>query len=783
MLAFGVIALVCGLRLLQLDFFERLECMTYDARVRLAAHSHPSTATNLAFLYINEESIRRVWDGSLGYHFGLLWPRQVYGAVVNELAQQKAKAVAFDILFGELRSDQPSVRMADGASYEESDDFFAHAMQRAGNVLLASTPEIVPPELFLTNAMALGDIAADRDSDGILRRCKAFRVYRHWHEAFRQLESDPDYAVDLRAVRILPHELVLPRPRELGDIRVPLDNDGNFDLADFWGDQLKIGAPRKAKPFKDEIIWQMGLVLAARELNLDLSRARLELPHGRIVLSGPGGLECIIPVDRDGYFYIDWALPEGGVELTEQPIQDLLAQYRRRLQGDTNAIIAPFAGKLVIVGSRAVIGNNLTDRGATPLSADTVLVSKHWNVANSVITGRFVRRASLPIELALIAVLGVFAALITWRMRVLSAACLVAIILAGYCAGATVLFLETRYWLPVVLPVCGALLMTHICLVTWRVVFEQAERRRIRSFFSTLVSPKIVQELLQTEKLSLGGVRREITVLFADVRGFTEFTDSSAEQVADWVRRNQLTGDAADACFEQQARETLETINQYLGLVAHTIIRREGTLDKFIGDCVMAFWGAPTTNPRHAVDAVRAAIDAQRAIENFNQQRAAENLAREAENRDRAQTGLPARPALPLLYLGTGINTGMATVGLMGAEAGAAVRQGNYTVFGREVNVASRLESASGRGRIFISRSTYDQLLRFEPDLAATCVALPAIQVKGIRTAVEVFEVPWRMPEAPEPASVNLGRSSVVVFPEREPGNPTATQPADTARP
>ena len=748
LLAFGVILLIGFLRFLHLDFFERLEAMTYDLRARAALRVRQPAAANLGFLYINEESIRRVWDGSLGYHFGLLWPRQVYGAAVSELGSQKARTVAFDILFGELRSDHPSVRLADGVSYQESDEFFASEMRQAGNVVIATTPEVVPPGLFLASASSVGDISAEKDGDGILRRAKAFRVYRHWHEAFRQMEADPDYAVDLRAARIFRNQIVLPRPRELGDITVPLDADGNFDVADFWGDKLRADMPRKAKPFTDERVWHMGVVLAARELGLDLARAKIDLPKGRILLSSAAGLERVIPVDHDGYFYIDWSLPEGCAELTEQPIHELLAQHRRRLRGETNGLSDPWRGKLVVVGSRAVVGNNLTDRGATPLSADTLLVSKHWNVANSIITGRFVRRASLGVELALIAALGILAAVVTWRLRVLVASGLVMLSLAVYFAGASLVFIATRYWLPIVLPVCGALLMTHICLVTWRVVFEQAERRRIRSFFSTLVSPKIVQELLQSDKLALGGARREVTVLFADVRGFTEFTDSSQERVAEWVRHHQLSGREAEECFDQQARQTLATINEYLGLVAHTVIRHDGTLDKFIGDCVMAFWGAPTPNSRHACDAVRAAMEAQRAIDDFNRQRDEENQARAAENLARVAAGRPALAPLPLLCLGTGINTGMATVGIMGAEAKAGVRQGNYTVFGREVNLASRLEGASGRGRIFISRSTYEQLLRDEPSLASACSPLPPAQVKGIRSAVEIFEVRWRLPGA-----------------------------------
>jgi len=95
------------------------------------------------------------------------------------LSAQGARTVAFDVLFGELRHDHPPVQMADG-SLMESDDFFAMQMHRAGNVLLAVEPGLVPPDLFLTNALAPGDISTERDSDGVLRRARAFDNQGIW---------------------------------------------------------------------------------------------------------------------------------------------------------------------------------------------------------------------------------------------------------------------------------------------------------------------------------------------------------------------------------------------------------------------------------------------------------------------------------------------------------------------------------------------------------------------------------------------------------------------------
>lgn len=153
----------------------------------------------------------------------------------------------------------------------------------------------------------------------------------------------------------------------------------------------------------------------------------------------------------------------------------------------------------------------------------------------------------------------------------------------------------------------------------------------------------------------------------------------------------------------------------------------------------MAFWGAPTPNERHAVSCVRAAIQSQRAIDALNRQREIENVRLQRENLQRANQALPPLPLLKILTMGAGINTGVVTLGLMGSERHVY----NYTVFGRDVNLAARLEGLSGSGHILIGEATYQILLRDDPELAATCRELAPATIKGFRTPVKVFEVPW----------------------------------------
>jgi len=421
-------------------------------------------------------------------------------------------------------------------------------------------------------------------------------------------------------------------------------------------------------------------------------------------------------------------------------MHDLLRREYDRSQGNVSEVPVLWYDKLAVIGSAVGGGNDLTDRGATPLERDTLLVSKHWNVANSIITGRFVHRLSLGAECVLIISLGFITALATWRLRAVASAVSFVVLLAGFVGGCFWLYEGLRLWVPIVVPGAGAIVVNWAGLTAWRVFFEQTERRRVKSVFSRIVSPNIVRELLGQKSLAFGGARREVTIFFADVRGFTEFTDSSHQTAVEFVRAHNLNEAEAAEFINRQAREALDTVNLYLAKVADTVKRHDGTLDKYIGDCVMAFWGAPTPNERHAVSCVQAAIDAQRAVHHINAERTKRNKRIDEENRQCLATGRPIQPLLPLLELGTGINTGLATVGLMGSDAHLL----NYTVFGREVNVASRLESVSGRGRIIVSEATYHCLLRDDPELARACAELPPVEVKGIRESIRVYEVQWR---------------------------------------
>ncbi len=744
-IAAPVIFGVCLLQMFPVTGFERLEWMTYDWRVRLA-HEYPTgyskDATNLGLVEISDNTIAAVNNGSVGFRYGLYWPREVYARAVHELSSQGAKAVAFDVMFPELRSGDPPVVFPGGVSIS-SDRYFARQIKESGNVILGADKDLVPARLFRTNAWCVANISVQRDADGVLRRARAYQDYHLWHPFIEQIAFQ--LGLNLSKTIIESNQITFPKQRAGEGVVLARDDAGDIATTNITYHPPP-GAPARFPPFTLVRVWSMGIVLAARELGLDLEHP--EFKPGRVILHGPGGVTRSIPVDADGYSYIDWSLTLNDQQLSEGSLEELLKRFNDRAMGVE--VTNYWKDKLLVIGSTAT-GSELADVGATALQSSTFNVTEYLNVANSVITGRFITMTPLAVSLLLIVLVGSISAWITWVVTRPGTGSLLMIAFAVTYVAATVdLFFRFRIWAPIVLPLGCAGMITHLGVLTHRVRVEQMERKRVKQLFSRLVSPDVVNEVLNAPTLVLGGVRREITVYFADIRGFTELTDVTQAQAAEHIERNKLSAAEAEAYFDAQARETLGTISLYLGTIADIVKQRKGLLDKYIGDCVMAFWGAPLGNPQHAADAVRAAIDAQQALAELNVGRAAQNKRLEEENLSRQRLGLPPHSLLPLLSMGTGINTGLATVGYMGSETHLL----NYTAFGREVNLASRLEGVSGHGRIIIGEATHEALKRDDPKLAALCLEWPPRTVKGFRKPVRIYEVLWHaeggVPPPPE---------------------------------
>ncbi len=731
-------------------FWTQLEWATYDARLNFARSYREKDFDDFGFVNVNDETITALSDGSYGYQFGLYWPRLVYGIALNELKSQEAEVVGFDIIFAENRPDH-DVYAVDGMT---SDEYFMEAIYNAENVVLAGARGVLPPMGFQLRAAGLGNVAIMRDPDGSLRRTRAFEDFIIWDPLFRNKARAHNWLVEFEESRVVYKDpdtqqitLVIP-VNETGEYDARLLNSDPDDTAAL--DALE-GLEEAANnmevlgiAYEKKRVWDMGIAAAALKLGLDLDNAEIKQGES-ITLRSAEGVKRVIPIDYENSFMIPWQARIDERNAEEQFLVDqvpfeqlLLNDYIREYEPDMD-VSNLFQDKIVFVGSTAV-GGDLTDLGPTPIGKETYLVSKHFNVAKAILDDSFVYRTPKWVESLLILVMCALAAALTWKGKALRASLLVLVMTGVYAGVALWLFVDQQIWAPVTLPLGGAFLMNHVCIVSFRVIQEQKERQRVKSVFSKIVSPSVVNELLLAESLSLGGLRRRLTVFFADVRGFTEMTDKTQAQVEQQIEELGLQGAEADQMREIIAREVLSTVNLYLGIISDVIRKYDGTLDKYMGDCVMAFWNAPIPNEKHALVCVQAAVEAQLTIKKLNEKREQENVRRSIENEERMQRGEKPLFMLPVLTLGTGINTGDVTVGLMGSERNIL----NYTVFGREVNLASRLEGVSGRGRIVISESTYRDLVRDDPHLGARCKELEPVTVKGIADPVKIYEVPWR---------------------------------------
>jgi adenylate cyclase len=226
-----------------------------------------------------------------------------------------------------------------------------------------------------------------------------------------------------------------------------------------------------------------------------------------------------------------------------------------------------------------------------------------------------------------------------------------AVVAAGLAAGSWYFFTERRILIDATYPLLATFLV-YLALIFINYFREQIQRRRIRTAFGQYLAPSLVEQLAHShEKLVLGGEDRDMTIMFSDVRGFT----TSSE------------------IYKDDPQGLTSLINHFLTPMTNAIIEHNGTIDKYIGDAIMAFWIAPLHDPDHEINACEAALEMLRRVETLNQQR-------EQRAQETGQRFIPIK-------IGVGINTGRCVVGNMGSDL-----RFNYSVLGDPVNLAPRLE-------------------------------------------------------------------------------------------
>ena len=346
--------------------------------------------------------------------------------------------------------------------------------------------------------------------------------------------------------------------------------------------------------------------------------------------------------------------------------------------------------KIVFVGTSS---QGLFDVQATPLDAALPGVEVHANIVENILTDTQLTR---PLEAD---TLEVFAAIVIGIIMIVVTPLLGARISMYFFLGGTAFMIwfswdaySTRLELydpgfPVIVAVLFYGFLTYAAFIR-----EEAQRKQVRSAFGQYLSPDLVKKLADDpDQLSLGGEMREMTFMFCDIRGFTSISE----------------------LFDAEGLTRL--INRFLTPMTNLILSQSGTIDKYMGDCIMAFWNAPLIDEDHARDACVSALLMIDALDELNAELEREAIEEEREHR-------PIR-------IGIGLNSGEACVGNMGSE-----QRFDYSVLGDNVNLASRLEGQSKTYGVTIVIG--DNTVRLAPDYAE--VELDLIKVKGKTEAVRI---------------------------------------------
>ena len=447
-------------------------------------------------------------------------------------------------------------------------------------------------------------------------------------------------------------------------------------------------------PESDGIIRRVPIIMKAQgSLVPSLSLEMLRVVTGSsaiLVRVDQAGVQAVavpgleIPTDRNGQFWVHFNRHDPTRYVSAKDV----------LQG--NVPPDRLAGKLVLIGTSAI---GLLDLKTTPTDAAIPGVEVHAQILESVLSKSNLVNPNYAIgaELALAVLFGlaiiIAAPMLPASIVIVLGGCLI----AGLIGLSLYLFVEHNLLIDFTYPLISSWLI-YLVLTFVNYLREQKQRRQIRSAFGYYLSPHMVEQLARSpEKLVLGGEERRMTILFSDVRGFTTISEY----------------------YKDDPQGLTRLMNRFLTPLTNAIIDRKGTIDKYIGDAIMAFWNAPVDDAEQEANACEAALEMLSRAETLN-----DELKHEAE--------VNGGVCMPL-RIGIGLNTGPCVVGNMGSDF-----RFNYSVLGDTVNLASRLEARTKDYRIPVvigSRTAEGAKQKF------AVMEIDLIMVKGEKQPEAVFTV------------------------------------------
>jgi adenylate cyclase len=647
-----------------LQFLSDIELRTLDTRFQLRGRRPPGPQVVIVTIDQKSQDVLGRWP----------FPRSNFAQAVDALREAGARVIAFDVNFPQpdqnsalqavremrRRYEETARRAGRNARFEaqlqeleaeaDNDKKFAEALSRFDNVILGYF--FLPPE----------EISAQNQE-----RLKEFLNYLSFQTYPQIINSQ--YADKFEA-----HRVYGGLSPNLPEFAASAKNFGYFNVI----------------PDADGVVRREPAITRFQgnfypSLDMAAYLAYTNRPLDEVsVFFNPNGLERInvgalaVPTDPQGFVQIDYHGPAGTF-----PTFSLSDVVQRKIPP------AAFRDRLVLIGPTAT---GIPDFAVTPFQTEAFPgVEVHANFISNLLEGRFIRRGLREnlIDLGFILLFSLAAGVVLSVVPPVRATIMLVVSLGLFHALAYHLFATERIWIAAFLPT-ATLTVNYAGIVSYRFFSEEREKKRVHGAFQQYVAPSIIHQLLERpELLRLGGEEQELTAMFTDIRNFTSISEGLPPH------------------------DLVELLNEHFSEMTDLIFQYWGTLDKYIGDSMMAFWGAPYPQPDHAARACRAALAMLRSLG-------------VAQERQRAQ-------GKPPLDIGIGVHTGPMLVGNMGSR-----RRFNFTIMGDNVNLASRLENLNKtyRTHLIISESTYQMV---QQEMLGR--ELDSIRVKGRLRPVKIYEL------------------------------------------
>lgn len=655
LLACSVSAVFVYLTIAPPTFIQFLESKIYDWKFQLRGPR--KIGSEIVIVGIDEKSIRQVgrWP----------WSRDKTAELIRKIGRSKPEILGIDIFFSEPQKDRSSAVLSElRRMYEQTESRNAEFLR-----LLLKKEQAADADRALASALKSVDktVLAFLFLDTVQGRTVETEdlPWQILESSFFATQQHPYYR-GLQAFRVVaPLEEFVASSTAIGHTTLPYVKDGILR----WG-LLSVGYRKSYYPH---------FCLEIARLHRSIEKEKVKLFIGEGISLG----EEYIETDEDGRILINYAGPAG--TFPNYSAADVLSGAVGMHQ---------LGGKIVLLSTTA---QGTFDTHITPYSYMPG-VEVNANILENILNRTYLQRveSQVLISVGVIFSFGVLLGLLLPRMKAVSGG-VFSLLLGLLCFGASYYAFTARgLWIDFVTPV-GSVFFTYATLVSYKYMTEERKAREIRSIFSSYVTEKVVNQLMQDPEMArLGGQKKEITVLFSDIRGFTSLSEKLSPE------------------------EVVELLNEYLSKMVDVVFRWEGTLDKFIGDAVMAFWGAPLDQPDQAELAVRCGLDM---------------LAELGKLQNKWQ-----QEGTSGLSIGIGINTGDVVVGNMGAEG----KKMDYTIIGDHVNLGSRVEGLTRKYEtdLIITEYTYRKILplidagKF-PGLAVR--ELESVKVKGKEQPVLVY--------------------------------------------